>query len=302
MNSVKKYLAEIGGFETLSAEEEIELGRIMKSGDKGEAAVAKKAAAREKLINHNLRYVVHVIKKDFPEAIKDEDLFMEMVGCGNVGLIAAVDGFDYEKGRFTTYADYWIKRKIYEGVAKYQNLISKPENAVKGILVVGDTAARLEQILGRTPSEEEIWEALDGKMSREKVAEMIYLSRESITSLDNVHEDKDGDAMSYEEVISDGREDALDVVVREDRDRAVKDALAELSDVERRVIELRFGFDKNYGELTFDGIAAVLFKEGLSSGEKVYSKQNVHLIMMKAIEKLRGNQKFIETITAAGGV
>ncbi len=258
-DSVKMYLKEIGKIELLKAEEEREIAQRMAEGDED---------AKETLINSNLRLVVSIAKKYMNRGLSLLDLIQE----GNIGLIKAVDKFDYTKGfKFSTYATWWIRQAITRAIADQARTIRIPVHMVETINKLTRVQRQLVQDLGREPTTEELAEAMN--MEPAKIREIQKISQDPISIDKPVGEEEDShlvDFISNDELASPDEEVARNLL----KEDLIK-ALNTLTDRERKVIELRFGLK--------DGVPMTLEQVGKKLG---VTRERIRQIEAKAIRKL----------------
>ena len=257
---VKVYLKEIGRVPLLSSEEEVRLAIAIKDGDE---------AAKKRLSEANLRLVVSIAKRYLGRGMQ----FLDLIQEGNLGLIKAVEKFDYTKGfKFSTYATWWIRQAITRAIADQARTIRIPVHLVESINRVKKTAGDLLHKNGREPTVEEIAAALD--MEPDKVRELLQLSQEPISLETPVGEEEDA---HLEDFIQD--EDAgvpVDEAGRQLLRRELLHVLKSLTPREERVITLRFGLE--------DGRARTLEELGK---EFNVTRERVRQIEAKALRKLR---------------
>ena len=258
-DSVKMYLKEIGKIELLKADEEREIAQRMAEGDED---------AKETLINSNLRLVVSIAKKYMNRGLSLLDLIQE----GNIGLIKAVDKFDYTKGfKFSTYATWWIRQAITRAIADQARTIRIPVHMVETINKLTRVQRQLVQDLGREPTTEELAEAMN--MEPAKIREIQKISQDPIAIDKPVGEEEDShlvDFISNDELASPDEEVARNLL----KEDLIK-ALNTLTDRERKVIELRFGLK--------DGVPMTLEQVGKKLG---VTRERIRQIEAKAIRKL----------------
>ena len=263
-DSVKMYLKEIGRIPLLTHEEEQELSTRMHNGDE---------AAKEKLIESNLRLVVSIAKKYMNRGLPLLDLIQE----GNIGLIKTVDKFDAKKGfKFSTYATWWIRQGITRAIADQARPVRLPVHVVEKVNKLGRVRNQLVQKLDREPTDAELAEALD--MDIEKVSNLIKVSQDVI-SLDKFIDNEDGDKdstvgdfitkSSDEEVTPEQYSDGIDKVA------FITKAMGSLNDKERLVISLRYGLK--------DGKPLTLEQIGTRIG---VTRERIRQIEAKAIRKI----------------
>lgn len=257
---VRMYLKEIGKVPLLSAEEEIEYAKRMEQGDE---------EAKKRLAEANLRLVVSIAKRYVGRGMQ----FLDLIQEGNLGLIKAVEKYDYRKGfKFSTYATWWIRQAITRAIADQARTIRIPVHMVETINKLTRVSRQLLQELGREPSPEEIAEEMD--IPVEKVREIQKISQEPVSLETPIGEEEDshlGDFIQDENVPVPA-EAAAATLLREQLD----DELATLTEREQKVLRLRFGLD--------DGKARTLEEVGK---EFQVTRERIRQIEAKAIRKLR---------------
>ncbi len=257
---VRMYLKEIGKVPLLSAEEEIELAQRMEQGDQ---------EARKRLAEANLRLVVSIAKRYVGRGM----LFLDLIQEGNLGLIKAVEKFDYRKGyKFSTYATWWIRQAITRAIADQARTIRIPVHMVETINKLIRVSRQLLQKLGREPSPEEIAEEMG--MPPEKVREILKISQEPVSMETPIGEEEDshlGDFIEDDNVPAPA-EAAAFVLLKEQ----LVEVLGTLTDREQKVLRLRFGLD--------DGRARTLEEVGK---EFNVTRERIRQIEAKALRKLR---------------
>ena len=258
-DSVKMYLKEIGKIDLLEPEEERIIAQKMAEGDED---------AKETLINSNLRLVVSIAKKYMNRGLSLLDLIQE----GNIGLIKAVDKFDYTKGfKFSTYATWWIRQAITRAIADQARTIRIPVHMVETINKLTRVQRQLVQDLGREPTTEEL--AKEMGMDAAKIREIQKISQDPISIDKPVGEEEDShlvDFISNDELAA-PEEEVARILLKEDLIKA----LNSLTERERKVIELRFGLK--------DGIPMTLEQVGKKLG---VTRERIRQIEAKAIRKL----------------
>ena len=259
-DSVKLYLKEIGRIPLLSTEEEIDLAARMATGDE---------YAKKRLSEANLRLVVSIAKKYVRRGMQ----FLDLIQEGNVGLIKAVEKFDYTKGfKFSTYATWWIRQAITRAIADQARTIRIPVHMVETISRVKKAETFLLHENGSEPTEEEIANYLG--MSTEKVREIIRLAQDPVSLETPIGEEEDshlGDFIPDEDAPAPADE-ACNSMLKQ----MLSDVLDTLSDRERRVIILRFGL--------IDGRQRTLEEVGQ---EFQVTRERIRQIETKALRKLR---------------
>lgn len=257
---VRMYLKEIGKVDLLTAEEEVELAKRMEEGD---------MEAKRMLVEANLRLVVSIAKKYVGRGM----LFLDLIQEGNLGLIKAVEKFDYTKGyKFSTYATWWIRQAITRSIADQARTIRIPVHMVETINKVIRVSRHLLQELGREPTPEEIAEEMD--LSEEKVREVLKISQEPVSLETPIGEEEDshlGDFIEDEDAPAPSVA-ASHMLLQEQLD----EVLDTLSDREKRVLELRFGVE--------DGRSRTLEEVGKEFG---VTRERIRQIEAKALRKLR---------------
>ncbi|MBR7021070.1 MAG: RNA polymerase sigma factor RpoD [Lachnospiraceae bacterium] len=257
---VKQYLREIGNFGLLSVEEEIELATRILDGDK---------AAKRKLTEANLRLVVSIAKRYVGRGLS----FLDLIQEGNLGLIKAVDKFDYTKGyKFSTYATWWIRQAITRSIADQSRTIRIPVHMSEVINKTYRVSRNLLQELGREPTENELAAAMN--MPVEKVREVLKISADPISMDTPIGEEDDshlGDFIKDEQ--TPGPEEATSYMMLQEQ---IEKLLDTLTDRERRVLKLRFGL--------IDGRQRTLEEVGK---EFNVTRERIRQIEAKALRKLR---------------
>lgn len=260
---VRMYLKEIGKVPLLSAEEEIALAQVMEEG--GPAG----ENAKKKLAEANLRLVVSIAKRYVGRGM----LFLDLIQEGNLGLIKAVEKFDYRKGyKFSTYATWWIRQAITRAIADQARTIRIPVHMVETINKLVRVQRQLLQELGREPSPEEI--AKEMNMPVERVREILKISQEPVSLETPIGEEEDshlGDFIQDENVPVPADAAAFTLLKEQ-----LVEVLDTLIDREQKVLRLRFGLD--------DGRARTLEEVGK---EFNVTRERIRQIEAKALRKLR---------------
>jgi RNA polymerase primary sigma factor len=275
---VRMYLREIGRVPLLSAEEEVRLAKRMERGriellkpvgDRDYRFVDDGEEAQRRLTEANLRLVVSVAKKYIGRGMSLLDLIQE----GNIGLIRAVEKFDYTKGyKFSTYATWWIRQAITRAIADQARTIRIPVHMVETINRLIRISRRLLQELGREPTSEEIAEQME--ISPEKVREIIKVSQEPVSLETPIGEEDDshlGDFIEDHTALA-----PADAASHQLLKEQVEDVLDSLTERERKVLQLRFGLD--------DGRSRTLEEVGK---EFHVTRERIRQIEAKALRKLR---------------
>ncbi|MCD7715623.1 MAG: RNA polymerase sigma factor RpoD [Lachnospiraceae bacterium] len=257
---VRMYLKEIGNVPLLTGEEEIELAKRVEQGDE---------EAKKKLTEANLRLVVSIAKKYVGRGMP----FLDLIQEGNMGLMKAVDKFDYTKGyKFSTYATWWIRQAITRGIADTGRTIRVPVHMVETINKTLRMTRTLLQELGREPTPEEVADRLGVPVSR--VREVLKISRDPVSLDTPIGEEDDshlGDFIEDDTALSPADSAAFSMLREE-----LATALESLTDRERQVIKLRFGLE--------DGRARTLEEVGK---EFNVTRERIRQIEAKALRKLR---------------
>ena len=257
---VRMYLKEIGKVSLLSADEEIELAKRMEKGDE---------AAKKRLAEANLRLVVSIAKRYVGRGM----LFLDLIQEGNLGLIKAVEKFDYRKGyKFSTYATWWIRQAITRAIADQARTIRIPVHMVETINKLIRVSRQLLQELGREPTPEEIAEEMD--MPVDRVREILKISQEPVSLETPIGEEEDshlGDFIQDDNVPVPA-EAAAQTLLKEQLD----EVLSTLTEREQKVLRLRFGMS--------DGRARTLEEVGK---EFDVTRERIRQIEAKALRKLR---------------
>lgn len=257
---VRMYLKEIGRVDLLSAEEEINLANRIEEGDE---------EAKRRLAEANLRLVVSIAKRYVGRGM----LFLDLIQEGNMGLIKAVEKFDYRKGfKFSTYATWWIRQAITRAIADQARTIRIPVHMVETINKLIRVQRQLLQDLGREPSPEEIAEDMD--LTPDKVREILKIAQEPVSLETPIGEEDDshlGDFIEDQDATSPSDHAAYELLKEQ-----LEDVLDTLTDREENVLRLRFGLD--------DGRTRTLEEVGKVFG---VTRERIRQIEAKALRKLR---------------
>ena len=257
---VRMYLKEIGKVPLLSAEEEIELAKKMEQGDEN---------AKKRLAEANLRLVVSIAKRYVGRGM----LFLDLIQEGNLGLIKAVEKFDYRKGyKFSTYATWWIRQAITRAIADQARTIRIPVHMVETINKLIRVSRQLLQELGREPTPEEIAEEMD--MPVDRVREILKISQEPVSLETPIGEEEDshlGDFIQDDNVPVPADAAAFTLLKEQ-----LVEVLGTLTERDQKVLRLRFGLD--------DGRARTLEEVGK---EFNVTRERIRQIEAKALRKLR---------------
>ncbi len=285
---VRMYLKEIGKVPLLTAQEEVELARMIEEGEEASAklremgdklsreeqrALRRKEKqgqeAKRKLVEANLRLVVSIAKRYVGRGM----LFLDLIQEGNLGLIRAVEKFDFRKGyKFSTYATWWIRQAITRAIADQARTIRIPVHMVETINKLIRVQRQLLQELGREPTPEEIAERME--LTPEKVREIIKVSQEPVSLETPIGEEEDshlGDFIEDSDAVV--PVDAASFILLQEQ---LEDVLNSLSEREREVIKLRFGL--------VDGHPRTLEEVGREFG---VTRERIRQIESKTLAKLR---------------
>lgn len=261
-DSVKLYLKEIGRVPLLKASEEQELAKRILQGD---------LEAKNQLITANLRLVVSIAKHYIGRGM----LFLDLIEEGNLGLIKAVEKFDYTKNfKFSTYATWWIRQAITRAIADQARTIRIPVHMVETINKITRVQRQLVQKLGREPTAEEISEELNGSMTPDRIREIQRIALEPVSLESPIREEDDshlGDFVEDKESVS-PTEYTTQSMIRS----ALYDVMSDLTDREEKVLRLRYGIG--------DGKPRTLEEVGKEFG---VTRERIRQIEAKAIRKLR---------------
>ena len=257
---VRMYLKEIGKIPLLKPHEEIEYAKRMLEGDE---------IAKQRLVEANLRLVVSIAKRYVGRGM----LFLDLIQEGNLGLIKAVEKFDYERGfKFSTYATWWIRQAITRAIADQARTIRIPVHMVETINKLIRVSRQLLQELGRDPKPEEIAKEMD--MSEEKVREIMKIAQDPVSLETPIGEEEDshlGDFIPDEDALAPAEAAAYSLL----KDQ-IEEVLGSLNEREQKVLKLRFGLE--------DGRARTLEEVGK---EFDVTRERIRQIEAKAIRKLR---------------
>ncbi|MFZ4741068.1 MAG: sigma-70 family RNA polymerase sigma factor [Bacteroidales bacterium] len=262
--SLDKYLQDIGKEELISAEEEVLLAQQIRAGDQ---------IALEKLTKANLRFVVSVAKQYQNQGLSLPDLINE----GNLGLIKAAKRFDETRGfKFISYAVWWIRQSILQALAEQSRIVRLPLNQVGSLNKIKKESSKLEQRLERTPSIQEIADALD--IPRDKIADVLNITTRYVSMDAPLIQDEDTNFIDV--FVSEDNPVTDSLLMRESLAKEIERSLATLTDKERDVVNLFYGIGMTHG-LTLDEIGA---KFDLT-------RERVRQIKEKAIRRLKNTSR-----------
>ncbi|HBE2157468.1 TPA: RNA polymerase sigma factor RpoD [Enterococcus faecalis] len=257
---VRMYLKEIGRVQLLTAAEEVELALKIEEGDQ---------EAKQRLAEANLRLVVSIAKRYVGRGMQ----FLDLIQEGNMGLMKAVEKFDYRKGfKFSTYATWWIRQAITRAIADQARTIRIPVHMVETINKLIRIQRQLLQDLGREPTPEEIGAEMD--LPTEKVREILKIAQEPVSLETPIGEEDDshlGDFIEDQDATSPAEHAAYELLKEQ-----LEDVLDTLTDREENVLRLRFGLD--------DGRTRTLEEVGKVFG---VTRERIRQIEAKALRKLR---------------
>jgi len=258
--SLDKYLQDIGKEDMITADQEVELARKIRTGDQ---------KALERMVNANLRFVVSVAKQYQNQGLSLPDLINE----GNLGLIKAARRFDETRGfKFISYAVWWIRQSILQALAEQSRIIRLPLNQVGSLNKVRKASSRLEQEFERQPSTDEIAEKLD--LPEHKIDSVLKISTRYISTDAPLKEDED--MMFLDSYIPDDAMDTDEPLMQESLGREIQRSLATLSEKEREVLNMYYGIGMSHA-FTLEEIGA---KFDLT-------RERVRQIKEKAIRRLK---------------
>ncbi len=261
-DSVKIYLKEIGKYELLKPEEEPILAAKILEGDE---------EAKQRLINANLRLVVNIAKHYVGRGM----LFLDLIQEGNLGLMKAVDKFDYTKGfKFSTYATWWIRQAITRAIADQARTIRIPVHMVETINKMTRVQRQLVQDLDRDPTAEEISEAMGGELTPKRIREIQRIALEPVSFETPIGEEDDSHLIDFIE--DKDNESPVEYTTKKLLKEELDSILKDLTDREERVLRLRYGLDDNRPR--------TLEEVGKEFG---VTRERIRQIEAKAIKKLK---------------
>ena len=263
-NAMKMYLKEIEEYPMLSAKEEVELAK---------AIIDSSEEAKEKFINANYRLVVSIAKRYRKESVD----MLDLIQAGNIGLIKAVEKYDYKKGfKFSTYATWWIRQAITRALADHANTIRIPVHAHELIGKINRTKKILTMTNSGEPSDEEVAKYLNIDVAKIEEAKLI-MEKTNLISLDTpIKSDGDRDDSVIGDFIPSTDDDPEEIAYKMALEETIKEVLATLTPREQKVLELRFGLNDNK-IFTLDEIGQML---GVT-------RERIRQIENKAIRKIK---------------
>ena len=258
---LKLYLKEIGNIPLLTAEEEVEIGKRIAQGDE---------EAKHRLEEANLRLVVKVARHYVGRGLQ----FMDLIQEGNMGLMHAVEKFDYTRGnKFSTYAAWWIKEAILRAIDSQSREIRVPVHVAQNMNKVSRTATQMQQTLGREVAPEEI--ARELHMEVKDVERLLTYLKSPVSLETPVGEEEDSSLEDFiEDESKNSPEDAVASLIQKEE---VQEFLEKLNEKEKKIIRLRYGLE--------DGQVHTLEEIGESLG---ITKERVRQLENRALEKMRG--------------
>lgn len=266
-DSVRIYLREIGKVPLLTREDEIELAKKIERGDEG---------AKQRLIQANLRLVVSIAKRYVGKSSHLN--LLDLIQEGNLGLMRAVEKFDYRRGfKFSTYATWWIRQAITRALADHARTIRIPVHMVETISKYTQLKRRLLQELGRDPLPEEV--SAEMHIPIDKIRHIMKISQDTI-SLETPVGDSDNDFTLVEFVENKRELSPIEIATRQLLRTHIDEIIGELSEREQKILRLRFGLD--------DGVTHTLEEVGRVFG---VTRERIRQIEAKALEKLRKHGK-----------
>ena len=259
LDSLQLYLREIGRVPLLTADQEVYLAKRVERGD---------LAAKRQMIEANLRLVVSIAKPQLGRGLS----FLDLIQEGSVGLIRAVEKFDYRRGfRFSTYATWWIRQAVQRGVANKSRTIRIPVHIVEREQKMARAERELATQLGRVPTEQEV--AKRAKLPLKQVREVRQIAR-AVTSLDKpIGTESEG---SFGELVPADQETPEDEVTYSLQEKALRRAVADLPEREQQIVKLRYGLDGDRDPKSLEAIGREL---GLT-------RERVRQIEAAALERL----------------
>lgn len=260
---IRQYLHSIGAYDVLeSKEQEVELAKLIEEGDQD---------AKDELIQCNLKLVVAIAKHYLNRGMD----FLDLIQEGNLGLIKAVDKFDYRKGfKFSTYATWWIRQAITRALADQARTIRIPVHMVETINKITKTQRMLVQKLNRDPTPDEISEAMGGTLSASKIIEIQQISLDPLSLEKPIGEEEDSHVGDF--IVDKDNESPYDFANRAMETERINEVLLQLTDREAKVIKLRYGL--------LDGKTHTLEEVGQLFD---VTRERIRQIEAKALKKLR---------------
>lgn len=268
LDAQRQYMKEIGQIPLLTPEQERETGRILKEADPDSDAYKQ---AKDLLISSNLRLVVSMAKQFANRGLS----FMDLIQEGNIGLVRAVEKFDYEKGyRFSTYATWWIRQSMNRAISDQSRDIRIPVHMTEQISHVKKAQKELSQELNREPTAREIARRLGGGMTEAKVNDIIRLSQPIVSLQSPQGEEEDSELSDFVEDKS--AVNPEDYARDQDKKKLLDELLQELPEREEKILRMRYGLD--------DGKPKTLEEVGR---ECHVTRERIRQIEAKAIRRLQ---------------
>ncbi len=268
LDAQRQYMKEIGQIPLLTPEQERETGRILKEADPDSDAYKQ---AKDLLISSNLRLVVSMAKQFANRGLS----FMDLIQEGNIGLVRAVEKFDYEKGyRFSTYATWWIRQSMNRAISDQSRDIRIPVHMTEQISHVKKAQKELSQELNREPTAKEIARRLGGGMTEAKVNDIIRLSQPIVSLQSPQGEEEDSELSDFVEDKS--AVNPEDYARDQDKKKLLDELLQELPEREEKILRMRYGLD--------DGKPKTLEEVGR---ECHVTRERIRQIEAKAIRRLQ---------------
>lgn len=260
ISSLDKFLQEVSREEMISAEEEVLLAQRIRKGDK---------TALDKLVKANLRFVISVAKQYQSQGLSLPDLINE----GNLGLIKAANRFDETRGfKFISYAVWWIRQSILQALAEQGRVVRLPQNQVGNISKIKKESSRLEQILERYPTIDELSDIFD--TSSKKISNLISISHRAVSMDEPINEEDD--IKMIDTFIDKDADETDDQLIQESLYKEIMRCLTVLNEREKEIITLFFGLGKSHG-YTLEELSVHMD----------LSKERVRQIKDRAIKKLK---------------
>lgn len=226
-DTLEHFFQQVGKTDLLSREQEIELSKLIESGDK---------RARDKMIKANLRLAISIAKQYQNKGCDMEDLVQE----SSIGLIKAIDRFDWRRGfKFSTYACWWIKQAVRRHIASHSASFKLPAYAKNMMFKIQQAVAEYEEEFGQRPTQQEIADLLG--VSTDMISAMIDCTMPTVSIDKSVSSDPDGNSKTLRDMLPDSTESADEMIDRQKIVSVLREALSTLTPREERIVRLRFG-------------------------------------------------------------